>query len=96
MSDEHQHSGEHLSERLKEVPGFLKKQFGTVEQEPPNKPSFLLIVLLFGATIIAVFIVAIIILHSGGAGLTRHSFRKDPTSRLVMPAPVSASARFAA
>jgi hypothetical protein len=84
MSEEHQHP-EHLSDRLKEVPGFIKEQFGTIEQEPPNKPSFLLIVALFGATIIVIFIIAIFILHLGGAGLTKHSVRHHPTSRLVMP-----------
>lgn len=97
MSDEHQHSGEHLSDRLKEVPGFLKEQFGTFEQEPPHKPSFLLITLLFGATIIAIFVIAIIILHLGGAGLTKHSFHKHhPTSRLMMPAPSESPARWSA
>lgn len=95
MSEEHQHH-EHLSERLKEVPGFLKDQFGTIEQQPPKKPSFLLITILFGATIIAIFILAIIILHSGGAGLTKHSFRKHPTSRLVMPAPSASPVRWSA
>ena len=93
MSEEHQHP-EHLSDRLKEVPGFVKQQFGTIEQEPPNKPSFLLIVLLFAATIIVIFVVAIVILHSGGAGLTKHSFRKHPTSRLVLPAPSASPVRW--
>ncbi len=96
MSEEHQHSGEHLSERLKEVPGFIKQQFSTVEQEPPNRPSFLLVVLLSGAAIIVIFIVAIIVLHLGGAGLTRHSFHKHPTSRLVMPAPSASPVRWSA
>jgi hypothetical protein len=95
MSDEQQHS-EHLSDRLKEVPGFIKEQFGTVEQEPPNRPSFLFVVLLAGAVVIAIFIVALLILHSGGAGLTRHSLRKHPTSQMVMPASSASAVRWSA
>jgi hypothetical protein len=35
-----------------------------IEQEPPNKPNFLLVLILFGVAILVIFIGAIIVLHS--------------------------------
>ncbi len=96
MREEQQHHPEHLSERLKEVPEFIKEQFGTMEQQPPNRPSFLFVVLLSGLAIIVIFIVAIFVLHLGGAGLTKHSFRKQPTSQVVMPSLPASAARLPA
>jgi hypothetical protein len=84
MREEQQHP-EHLSERLKQVPEFVKEQFGTVEQQPPNKPSFLFVVLLSGAAIIVIFIIAIFVLHLDGGRLTRERSHKHPTSQLVLP-----------
>jgi hypothetical protein len=57
-----------------------------LEQEPPEKPNFLLIVLLFGATIIVVFVIAYFVLHWGGARLVPKHHNKNPTSQLVLPA----------
>jgi hypothetical protein len=87
MKDEEQHP-EHLSDRLKEeVPKFMKEQFGHIEQQPPNKPSFLFVVLLSGLTLIIIFIIAWTILRwGGGARFLNRSHRKAPTSQLIMPA----------
>jgi hypothetical protein len=58
-----------------------------LEQEPPEKPNFLLIVLLFGATIIAVFVVVYFVLHWEGTRLVPKHHTRNPTSQLVLPAP---------
>jgi len=34
-----------------------------IEQRPPNGPNFLLVVLLFGAAILVIFVIAIFVLH---------------------------------
>jgi hypothetical protein len=82
MKDE-QHSG-HLKVLSKE----LQQQFTHLEQQPPNKPSFLLVVLLSGAAIIFIFIVAWAILRwGGGAHFLNRAQRKVPTSQLILPAP---------
>jgi hypothetical protein len=79
---------QHLSDRLKEeVPRFVEQQFGHIEQVRPKKPSFLFVVLLAGGVLIVLFILAIIVLYLGGSNLRGHSFRKHPTSQLVLPAP---------
>jgi len=75
MKDPKEHS-EHLSDRLKHI---------QLEQLPPNKPSFLLVVLLFAATIIIVFIIAIFFLHLDRGRLFHHS-TKHSTSQLILPA----------
>ena len=81
MKDQ-QHSG-----RLKELSKELEQQFTHIEQQPPNKPSFLLVVLLSGAAIIFIFIVAWAILRwGGGARFLNKSDRKVPTSQLILPA----------
>jgi hypothetical protein len=58
-----------------------------IEQEPPNKPNFLLVVLLFAATIIIVFLVAYFVLDWRGAHLVPKHHDKHPSSRLVLPLP---------
>jgi len=84
MSDQH-HLPEELSGRVKDIKKELKEQFLSIEQEPPRKPSFLLVVILFGIVIIVIFILAIIVLHLNGSHFGRHSFRKNPVSQLVLP-----------
>jgi hypothetical protein len=58
----------------------------SLEQEPPEKPNFLLVVLLFGATIIVVFFVAYFVLEWTHV-LPGHHHDKHPTSQLVLPSP---------
>jgi hypothetical protein len=95
MNDQ-DHQPENLPDHLKELSAELKQQFTHIEQEPPNKPSFLLVVLLSGVAIIIIFILAIVILHLDGNRFGRHSFRKHPTSQLVLPsAPASARSALA-
>ena len=55
-----------------------------LEQLPPNQPSFLTIVLLFGAALIVILILAIFFLHLDRGHLFRHH-RQHPTSQLVLP-----------
>ena len=85
---EEQHHAHRLADRLKEeTPDFIEKQFGHIEQQPPNKPSFLLVVLLSGAALIVIFIVAWTILRwGGGARFLNKSHRNVPTSQLIVPA----------
>ena len=56
-----------------------------LEQEPPNKPNFLGILLLAAGAIIVIFIIAIFVLHLDGGRRTHERFRKHPTSELVLP-----------
>jgi len=90
MSDQH-HLPEELSGRVKDIKKELKEQFSSIEQEPPRKPSFLLVVILFGVVIIFIFILAIIVLHLNGSHFGRRSFRKNPTAQLVLPRPAPAT-----
>ena len=79
---------QHLSARMKEeVPEFVEQQFGHIEQEPPNKPSFLFVVLLSAAVFIILLILAIVVLHLGNGKFGAHSFRRHPTSQLILPTP---------
>jgi len=89
MNDQ-DHQPEKLPDHLKELSAELKEQFTHIEQEPPNKPSFLLVVLLSGVAIIIIFILAIVILHLGGNRFGSHPFRKHPTAQLVLPSAASA------
>jgi hypothetical protein len=73
---------EHLSDRLKGLPSELENL--QLEQLPPNKPSFLLVVILAGVALIIVFIVAIFVLHLDGGRLFNHH-QKHATSQLVLP-----------
>ena len=77
---------EHLSQRLKEeLPKELEQQFTHLEQLPPNKPSFLLVVILFAVSLIVIFLLALLVLHLAGSRFGRHTFRKNPTSQLILP-----------
>jgi hypothetical protein len=60
-----------------------------LEQQPPNRPNFLMVVLCAGAAIIVIFIIAIFVLHLDGGRLTRQHYRKHPTSQLVLPPPAA-------
>ena len=84
MKDQDHHP-EHLPDHLKDLSEDLKQQFTHLEQEPPNKPSFLLVVLLSGVALIVLFILAIILVHLRGNRFGAHSFRAHPTSELVLP-----------
>jgi hypothetical protein len=84
MNGEHQHAG-HLPQQLKELAKDLEPQFTHLEQHPPNKPSFLLVVLLSGVAIIFIFIMAWIVLRWEGGGMVKHIYRKSPTSQLILP-----------
>ena len=78
MKDQSDHS-EHLSDRLKEDLKHIQ-----LEQLPPNQPNFLMIVLLFGAALIVIFILAIFFLHLDRNKLFRHH-PPHSTSQLVLP-----------
>ena len=56
-----------------------------IEQLPPNEPKFGLIVALFAAVILVVFVIAYFMLDWDGKRLVPHHFAKHPTSQLVMP-----------
>lgn len=55
-----------------------------IEQQPPESPNFLLVVLLFAATIIVIFIGAYLFLHWNHRMVPRN-FNKHPTSQLILP-----------
>jgi hypothetical protein len=56
-----------------------------IEQLPPKKPRFLLVVLAFGGTLIVIFILAYLILHFGGYHLLPRHHSTHPASQLVQP-----------
>ena len=62
-----------------------------IEERPPNRPNFLLILILFGATIIAVFVVAYFVLDWDAGGLLPKRHSKHPSSQLVLHRPGAAS-----
>jgi len=64
-----------------------KLQNVKLEQQPPNKPSFLLVVLLSGAAIIVIFLIAYFVLDLGNTGIVPKRKPNHPTSQLVLPAP---------
>jgi tellurite resistance protein TehA-like permease len=57
-----------------------------IEQVRPNKPNFLLVVLLSGATLVVLFVIAYFVLHWEGTRLVPKHHSKNPTSQLVLPA----------
>lgn len=61
-----------------------------VEQLPPNKPKFLLILILFCASILVIFLLAWIFLHFNSSNLRLRHQVHEPHSQLIMPAPASA------
>jgi hypothetical protein len=62
-----------------------------VEQLPPNKPNFLLILILFCASLLVIFVIAWFFLdfNSGHLGLRHHTHH--PTSQLALPPSSTAS-----
>jgi len=63
-----------------------------IEQISPKQPNFLLVVLLAGLTILVVFAFALFFVHFDGKHLTFRHHPAHPTSQLVLPAPINASA----
>jgi hypothetical protein len=57
-----------------------------IEQKLPNGPNFGLIVGLFCATILVVFVLALIFVRFDGKHLTFRGHRQHPTSQLIRPA----------
>lgn len=58
-----------------------------LEQQPPNKPSFLTVVLIAAGAILVIFIIVLIALHLGH-GRIEHPLRdhpSHPTSQLIRP-----------
>jgi RsiW-degrading membrane proteinase PrsW (M82 family) len=62
-----------------------------VEQVRPNKPNFFLVVILFCATLVIIFVLALFFVHFDGKHLTFRHHSAHPTSRLVLPAPLNAA-----
>jgi flagellar basal body-associated protein FliL len=56
-----------------------------IEQLPPKKPNFLLIVILFCVTLIVVFVIAYFFIAFNGKHLTFHRHTAHHTSQLVLP-----------
>jgi hypothetical protein len=59
-----------------------------LEQLPPNKPNFLLVVLLSGAALIVIFLLAYLFVNFDGKHLTFRHHPAHPTSQLVLPTPI--------
>ncbi len=64
-----------------------------IEQLPPNQPNFLLVVILFGAALVVIFLLAIFFVHFDGKHLTFRHHHANPTSQLVLPMPSHAPGR---
>ena len=62
-----------------------------IEQIKPNKPNFLLIVGLFCATILVMFVLALLFLTFDGSHLRFRHHTQHPTSHLAPPANPHAS-----
>ena len=58
-----------------------------IEQLPPNKPNFLLILILFGVAILVIFVVAYFFVDFDGKHLTFRHHSAHPTSQLIVPTP---------
>jgi hypothetical protein len=58
-----------------------------IEQLPPHKPNFLLILILFGVAILVIFVVAYFFVDFDGKHLTFRHHSAHPTSHLIVPAP---------
>jgi hypothetical protein len=56
-----------------------------LEQRPPNGPNFLLIVGLFCATILVIFVLAYFFVDFDGSHLTFKHHSQHPTSQLQRP-----------
>ena len=75
--------------------GFCIPRYMKLEQQPPNKPNFLLVVLISGAAILVLFVIALFVLHVDRRALMHGSFRRVPTSQLVLPGAPQDAARLA-
>ena len=56
-----------------------------IEQLPPKQPNFLLVVLLSGAVLVVLFILAYLFVDFNGHHLTFRHHQAHPTSQLVLP-----------
>jgi hypothetical protein len=56
-----------------------------IEQLPPKQPNFLLVVILFGVTLLVVFVLAYLFVSFDGKHLTFHHHHAHPTSQLILP-----------
>jgi hypothetical protein len=56
-----------------------------IEQVSPKKPNFLLILILFCATILVIFVLAYLFVDLEGGHLTFRHHARHPTSMLVLP-----------
>ena len=56
-----------------------------IEQLNPKRPNFLLIVILFAATILVLFVLALLFLSFDGKHLVFRHHGAHPTSQLVLP-----------
>jgi hypothetical protein len=63
-----------------------------LEQTRPNKPNFLLILVLFCVTILIIFVLAYFFVDFEGGHLTFRHHRAHPTSQLILPAPSTTAA----
>lgn len=62
----------------------FKRENLRLEQQPPNKPSFLLVVLLSGAAVIVIFLIAYFVLDWSNSSIVPKRHYKNPTSQLVL------------
>ena len=60
-----------------------------IEQTSPKQPNFLLVVILFGVTILVVMVLALFFIRFDGKHLTFRHHLRHPTSQLILPAPVN-------
>jgi hypothetical protein len=58
-----------------------------IEQVAPKKPNFLLVLILFGAALLVIFLLALIFLHFDKRHLGLRHKDAHPTSVLVLPWP---------
>jgi hypothetical protein len=56
-----------------------------IEQLPPKQPNFLLVVILFGVTLLVIFVLAWLFVSFDGKHLTFRHHRAHPTSQLILP-----------
>jgi hypothetical protein len=63
-----------------------------IEQTRPNKPNFLLIVILFCATILVIFVLAYFFVDFEGGHLNFRRHHAHPTSQLILPAATTTAA----
>ncbi len=62
-----------------------------IEQLPPHKPNFLLILILFVVAILVIFVVAYFFVDFDGKHLTFRHHTAHHTSQLIVPAPPTPS-----